>query len=522
MCQEMALLTGNGDPAFSSYSFNKLENLCEVQTKKGFFYRKAKLLHPDEDLCYLAHLDDRTRFVIINVGGIKYRIPWTTLENCPLTRLGKLKSCNNYDEIMNICDDYDVSCNEFFFDRNPSAFRTIMTFLTAGKLRLLREMCALSFQEELVYWGIEEDHLEWCCKKRLQQKEEEAAEARMYEGEMMFSETTQCAFQDNNWLSLCMRNLRDMVENPHSGIPGKIFACISISFVAITAVSLCISTMPDVREEEDRGECSQKCHDIFVLETVCVAWFSFEFLLRSIQAENKCAFLKTPLNIIDILAILPFYISLIVDTASTKNSSKPGGGAGNKYLERVGLVLRFLRALRILYVMRLARHSLGLQTLGLTVRRCTREFGLLLLFLCVAMALFSPLVYLAESELGAKQEFTSIPTSYWWAVISMTTVGYGDMVPRSIPGQVVALSSILSGILLMAFPVTSIFHTFSRSYSELKEQQQRAASRQMHQLEESTKLTGGGSSQQLAAASPPDAAREDGQPVLDQEAKRSC
>ncbi|NWH74824.1 KCNG2 protein, partial [Piaya cayana] len=517
----MALLTGNADPEFTSYSFNNLENLCEVQTKKGFFYKKAKLLHPREDLCCLAHLEDRTRFVIINVGGIKYKVPWTTLENCPLTRLGKLKSCNNYDEIMNVCDDYDVGSNEFFFDRNPSAFRTIMTFLTAGKLRLLREMCALSFQEELVYWGIEEDHLEWCCKKRLQQKEEEADESRLYEGEMVFSETMQCAFQNNSRLSLCMRKLRDMVENPHSGIPGKIFACISISFVAITAVSLCISTMPDVREEEDRGECSQKCYDIFVLETVCVAWFSFEFLLRSIQAENKCAFLKTPLNIIDILAILPFYISLIVDMVSTKNSSKPSGGAGNKYLERVGLVLRFLRALRILYVMRLARHSLGLQTLGLTVRRCTREFGLLLLFLCVAMALFSPLVYLAESELGAKQEFTSIPTSYWWAVISMTTVGYGDMVPRSIPGQVVALSSILSGILLMAFPVTSIFHTFSRSYSELKEQQQRAASRQMRQQEDSAKVPGGGSTQGHSVTFPPDTAGQEGQPTVDQEAKRN-
>ncbi|XP_039379006.1 potassium voltage-gated channel subfamily G member 2 [Mauremys reevesii] len=523
MYQEMALLTGNADPKFTSYSYNNLENLCEVQTKKGFFYKKAKLLHPGEDLCCLAHLEDRTRHVIINVGGIKYRIPWTTLENCPLTRLGKLKSCNNYDEIMDICDDYDVSCNEFFFDRNPCAFRTIMTFLTAGKLRLLREMCALSFQEELVYWGIEEEHLEWCCKKRLRQKEEEAAEATQYEREMMVNETPQCAFQDNSRSGLCMRKLRDMVENPHSGIPGKIFACISVSFVAITAVSLCISTMPDLREEEERGECSQKCYDIFVLETVCVAWFSFEFLLRSIQAESKCAFLKTPLNIIDILAILPFYISLIVDMVSAKNSNrKPGSGAGSKYLERVGLVLRFLRALRILYVMRLARHSLGLQTLGLTVRRCTREFGLLLLFLCVAMALFSPLVYLAESELGAKQEFTSIPISYWWAVISMTTVGYGDMVPRSIPGQVVALSSILSGILLMAFPVTSIFHTFSRSYTELKEQQQRAASRQLHQLEETTRSPNGDSSQGLGISSPLDAAGAWRQPAVNQEDKRKC
>ena len=55
----------------------------------------------------------------------------------------------------------------------------------------------------------------------------------------------------------------------------------------------------------------------------------------------------------------------------------------------------------------------------------------------------------------------------------MTTVGYGDMVPHSIPGQMVALTSILSGILIMAFPATSIFHTFSRSYQELKQEYER-------------------------------------------------
>ncbi|KAJ8273304.1 hypothetical protein GJAV_G00100050 [Gymnothorax javanicus] len=222
------------------------------------------------------------------------------------------------------------------------------------------------------------------------------------------------------------------------------------------------------------GHCSQRCHNIFILETVCVGWFSLEFLLRFIQTQSKCLFLRTPLNIIDMLAILPYYITLIVNKLPMRGSLT---GSGNNYLEKVGLVLRVLRALRILYVMRLARHSLGLQTLGLTVRRCTREFGLLLLFLCVAIALFAPLVFLAESEMGDDQAFTSIPGSYWWAVISMTTVGYGDMVPRSIPGQVVALSSILSGILLMAFPVTSIFHTFSRSYLELKEEQCRAMRR---------------------------------------------
>ncbi|KAL2093089.1 hypothetical protein ACEWY4_010401 [Coilia grayii] len=225
---------------------------------------------------------------------------------------------------------------------------------------------------------------------------------------------------------------------------------------------------------EKGGECSQKCYNMFIVETVCVAWFSLEFVLRFVQARSKLEFVRGPLNIIDAMAILPYYVSLVVkeEDPSVAEHERP---AGRGYLDKLGLVLRILRALRILYVMRLARHSLGLQTLGLTVRRSTREFGLLLLFLCVAVTLFSPLVHLAESELtttGA-QDFSSIPASYWWAIISMTTVGYGDMVPRSIPGQVVALSSILSGILIMAFPATSIFHMFSRSYQELKAEHDR-------------------------------------------------
>lgn len=216
------------------------------------------------------------------------------------------------------------------------------------------------------------------------------------------------------------------------------------------------------------------CHNVFIVESVCVGWFSLEFLLRFTQAPSKFAFLRSPLTLIDLVAILPYYVTLLVDGAAS-GRRKPG--SGNSYLDKVGLVLRVLRALRILYVMRLARHSLGLQTLGLTVRRCAREFGLLLLFLAVAVTLFSPLVYVAENESGRVLEFTSIPASYWWAIISMTTVGYGDMVPRSVPGQMVALSSILSGILIMAFPATSIFHTFSHSYLELKREQEQFQAR---------------------------------------------
>ncbi|XP_075389315.1 voltage-gated potassium channel regulatory subunit KCNG2 [Tenrec ecaudatus] len=467
---------------------SRLTAAPEPCTRAGLHAHGAMALLPAPSEQPRAGSPGGARHVIINVGGCRLRLPWAALAHCPLARLERLRACRGPDEVLRVCDDYDAGRDEFFFDRNPCAFRTIAALLRAGKLRLLRDSCALAFRDELAYWGIDEGRLERCCLRRLRRLEEEAAERGAGSGRTSQA-SPECVLAAGGRLARGRRLLRDVVENPHSGLAGQLFACISVVFVAITAVGLCLSTMPDIRAEEERGECSPKCHNLFVLETVCVAWFSFEFLLRSVQAESKCAFLRTPLNIIDILAILPFYVSLLVDLVAggRPGAVGPAGPAGgNKLLERAGLVLRLLRALRVLYVMRLARHSLGLRTLGLTARRCTRELGLLLLFVCVAMALFAPLVHLAERELGARRDFSSVPASYWWAVISMTTVGYGDMVPRSLPGQVVALSSILSGILLLAFPVTSIFHTFSRSYSELKELQRRAASLEPTPLEDST------------------------------------
>lgn len=217
---------------------------------------------------------------------------------------------------------------------------------------------------------------------------------------------------------------------------------------------------------------------MFLVESVCVAWFTLEFLVRFFHAQSKLEFIQGPLNITDAAAIFPYYVSLFLEFKD-ETVQDIVAGAGMSTLDKLGLILRVMRALRILYIMKLARHSIGLQTLGLTIQRSVTDFGLLLLFICVAVALFSPLVHLAESELAPdaaktpQLRFSSIPASYWWSIISVTTVGYGDMVPHSIPGQVGALITILAGILILSFPSTSIFHTFNRTYKELKEEHKR-------------------------------------------------
>ncbi|KAI4830894.1 hypothetical protein KUCAC02_002495 [Chaenocephalus aceratus] len=478
-------IISNANHDFSTFSISSDDSsldrffteIPETETIKGVYFQRAQLLR-DPKASYVV---DHTLQVLINVGGNRYTFPWSTLEQFPQSRLGRLRSCTTPEDIARLCDDYDETCQEYFFDRNPSAFRVILNFLAAGKLRLLRELCAVSLHDELDYWGVDPGHMERCCRRRMITRVEEVVERERKEEEwrqkrvMLKKSATevQKGHHKLTWI------LREVVENPQSGLAGKIFACLSVVMVLVTVISLCISTMPDLRDEESRGECSQKCQSMFVVESICVAWFTLEFVIRFSNAQSKLNFIRGPLNIIDAIAILPYYVSLVVDVRDVSEEDVIMRAGSRGYLDKLSLILRLLRALRILYVMRLARHSLGLQTLGLTMQRSIREFSLLLLFVCVAVTLFSPLVHLAESELAPfaatypQHSFSSIPASYWWAIISMTTVGYGDMVPRSIPGQIVALTSILSGILIMAFPATSIFHTFSRSYQELKQEYER-------------------------------------------------
>ncbi|KAK7129307.1 hypothetical protein R3I94_017500 [Phoxinus phoxinus] len=257
----MTLLAGDG----SDYDYSALSctsdtslNAPPIQERealKGVYYKRAQRLPPTDPNTPDAPRPDDTcgqrLHVIINVGGLRYQLPWTTLEDFPLSRLGQLRLCSSFDEIMRVCDDYDVVHNEFFFDRSPCAFRTILTFLRAGKLRSLREMCALSFQEELLYWGVPQESLEWCCRRRLLQRVEECDELERDEEDDDDEDDSGSGLAGETRLEHCMGKLRDMVEKPHSGLPGKIFACLSVLFVTITAINLSISTMPAMREEEE-------------------------------------------------------------------------------------------------------------------------------------------------------------------------------------------------------------------------------------------------------------------------------
>ncbi len=217
-------------------------DIPETETIKGVYFQRAQRLHN-----IAAFRDvDHNKLALINVGGDCYTFLWSTLEEFPLTRLGQLIHCSSPDDIAQVCDDYDEARREFFFDRSSMAFRVILNFLAAGKLRLLRQVCAMSLSDELNYWGIDPVHMERCCRRKLLSCVEKVGEKKRKEEERRQKKLTieKPVAQEKGFIWF-MNQLQEIVENPNSGWLGKIFACFSVVMIAVTVISLCISTMPD-------------------------------------------------------------------------------------------------------------------------------------------------------------------------------------------------------------------------------------------------------------------------------------
>ena len=356
--------------------------------------------------------------IILNVGGERHEVLWKSLSRLPNSRLGKifyLKTQNKIEEIKDLCDDYNPTANELFFDRYSNSFGSLLSFYRTGKLHLIDNICVVSFHEDLNYWGIEECFLESCCQLVYQQKrdyiQEEMRKAEEAEKEKvviyLFNDKSRCFPRQRS-------KIWDLMENPNTSKAARIIAYISIFFIVLSTIVLTLNTIPEFQiktnitnENRHKNDSSILLNEavhvdnpIFeIIEAICIAWFSFEFIVRFFSSPDKLEFMKGSLNIIDLISFLPYYIALFIPNHSSNFNS------GRR-------ILTLFRALRILRIFKLARHSTGLQSLGYTLQQSKGEIGLLGMFLSIAVLLFSSLIYFSEKEEN-ETKFTSIPHSFW-------------------------------------------------------------------------------------------------------------
>ncbi|KAK2915626.1 potassium voltage-gated channel subfamily S member 2 [Channa argus] len=413
-----------------------------------------------------GHLDSDEGLVHINVGGLKRSLCCSTLKKFPDTRLGKLLACDSEEDILQVCDDYDVQQKEFYFDRNPSLFPYVLHFYQTGKLHIMEELCVFSFSQEIEYWGINEFFLDSCCSYRYHDRKLESSRHHSWDDESDVS-SVDTSVDEISDLNRDMQHFQEVrygniqkclwltLENPGYSIPSKLFSLLSIGVVLTSIATMCINSIPEYQTFDTEGKLMED-PIMQALEVFCTCWFTFEVVTRLLLAPNRNKFFHHPLNIIDMVSVVPIYITLIFDTAVGSESE----------LGDLGRLVQVFRLMRIFRVLKLARHSTGLRSLGATLRHSYREVGILLLYLAVGVSVFSGIAYTAEYEEDVGLD--TIPACWWWGTVSMTTVGYGDVVPVTVVGKLAASGCILGGTLVVALPITIIFNKFSHFYRQQK------------------------------------------------------
>ncbi|XP_023666641.1 potassium voltage-gated channel subfamily A member 1 [Paramormyrops kingsleyae] len=373
--------------------------------------------------------------VVINVSGLKFETQLKTLTQFPDTLLGDPDKRIRY---------FDPLRNEYFFDRNRPSFDAILYYYqSGGRLKRPVNVPFDIFSEEVKFYELGEDAM-------LKFREDEGF---VKEEEKPLPEDE---FKRQIWL---------LFEYPESSSPARGIAVVSVLVIVISIVIFCLETLPEFRDEKDfigAGSNLTSADNgftpfndpFFIVETVCIIWFSFEIIVRFFASPSKPAFFKNIMNSIDIVSILPYFITLGTDLAQQQ---------GNGQQAMTFAILRIIRLVRVFRIFKLSRHSKGLQILGHTLRASMRELALLIFFLVIGVILFSSAVYFAEADEPTSQ-FTSIPDAFWWAVVTMTTVGYGDMKPITVGGKIVGSLCAIAGVLTIALPVPVIVSNFNYFY----------------------------------------------------------
>ncbi|XP_032363587.1 voltage-gated potassium channel KCNC2 isoform X1 [Etheostoma spectabile] len=452
----------------------------------------------------MGKFDDNER-IILNVGGTRHETYKTTLKTLPGTRLALLASDSDLDSVLDQLQqvpgfiEYNARTNEYFFDRHPGVFAYVLNYYRTGKLHCPADVCGPLFEEELSFWGIDETDVEPCCWMTYRQHRDAEEALDVFElnvdtGEDDEETGKRLGIEDvaaDGNVSLWRKwqpVIWNLFEDPYSSRAARFIAFASLFFILVSITTFCLETHEAFNTIINKTGLNSSVPDsgpqyeietdpaLTYVEGVCVFWFTIEFLVRVTFCPVKLEFIKSVLNIIDFVAILPFYLEVGLSGLSSKAAKDVLG------------FLRVVRFVRILRIFKLTRHFVGLRVLGHTLRASTNEFLLLIIFLALGVLIFATMIYYAE-RIGAMPndptgslhtDFKNIPIGFWWAVVTMTTLGYGDMYPKTWSGMVVGALCALAGVLTIAMPVPVIVNNFGMYYSLAMAKQKLPKKRKKH------------------------------------------
>lgn len=230
------------------------------------------------------------------------------------------------------------------------------------------------------------------------------------------------------------QQVKDLVENEETG-KGRIFNLSIKMLIVLSMISISLETLPDMSPDFLRA--------LYLFEVFSVIIFSIEYIGRIYAADKKLKFIFSFYGLIDLLAILPFYLTLGFDLRS----------------------LRAFRLLRLVRILKFTRYNEAVQRMSGAFRSIRSELGIFFIIILFVLYLSALGIYYFENPVQP-EKFKSVFHSLWWAVATLTTVGYGDVYPITVGGRIFTFLMLMVGLGLISVPTGLIASAMTKTISK--------------------------------------------------------
>ncbi|XP_053378618.1 potassium voltage-gated channel protein Shaw-like [Mercenaria mercenaria] len=206
-----------------------------------------------------------------------------------------------------------------------------------------------------------------------------------------------------------------------------------------------------LRPQVGIGKKTVRIQAIVYLDTIVLGFFTADLLLRIFCCPSVSGYFLSTINIIDALVVLSAYAHMTINLLK-KNE---------KYEFSNFDILEIFQVLRVVRLLRIVRDVIGFKVLSFSMKVSLKDLLVLFLYLILGVIIFANFIFFVESA----EDIESVPVGWWWAISTLTTVGYGDVVPRSLYGRLIGGICAVSGLVMMAVAIPVFVNTFLLVYA---------------------------------------------------------